>query len=272
MLHYVFGDQLNQCDFLLRESDNDNEGQQQYITTKHLERYVGSTEKWQNNGLGARSVRIIRRVCEHLQIYNRSIRAEMCFAIQLVCQALWNVAEKRDGPQIDPGTVKLWLFPGDREAEQMVRGGWCPLDAEKSRKIGVELDTPAYLLQLLRTKPAWNKRTHERCKRTECVADNVDESLYVTRHLQEDCRCEHLRADVQKLHEVLLDGGIPLVQITPRGEDELNQGYEIHIVKSESASDTWPSPMYGLMVLGTHMLTLCRRVSWVSFTSGQGSS
>jgi hypothetical protein len=196
----------------------------------------------------------------------------MCFAIQLVCQALWNVAEKRDGPQIDPGTVKLWLFPGDREAEQMVRGGWCPLDAEKSRKIGVELDTPAYLLQLLRTKPAWNKRTHERCKRTECVADNVDESLYVTRHLQEDCRCEHLRADVQKLHEVLLDGGIPLVQITPRGEDELNQGYEIHIVKSESASDTWPSPMYGLMVWGTHMLTLCRRVSWVSFTSGQGSS
>jgi hypothetical protein len=232
MLHYVFGDQLDQYDFLLRESENDDEAQQQYITTKHLERYVGSTEKWRKNGLGLRSFGIIRRVCEHLQRYNRYIRAEMCFAIQLVCQALWNVAEKRDGPQTDPGAVKLWLFPRDREAEQMVRGGWCPLDAEKCRMIGVELDTPAYLLQLLRMKPAWNKRTHERCKKTECVADNVDESLYVTRHLQEDCRCEHLHADVEKLHEVLLDGGIPLVQITLRGKDELdNQGYEINIVK-----------------------------------------
>ncbi|KAF7179325.1 hypothetical protein CNMCM7691_008258 [Aspergillus felis] len=232
MLHCVFGDQLNQCDFLLRESENDDEGQQQYITTKHLERYVGSPEKWQNDGLGARTFGIVRRVWEHLPRYNRYIRAEMCFAIRLACQALWTVAEKRDGPQTDPGTVKLWLFPRDREAEQMVRGGWCPLDAEKCRKIGVELDTPAYLVQLLRTKPAWNKRTHERCKKTECVADNVDESLYVTRHLQENCMCEHLHANVEKLHEVLLDGGIPLVQITPRGEDELdNQGYEINIVK-----------------------------------------
>ncbi|KAL4993257.1 hypothetical protein BDV10DRAFT_179478 [Aspergillus recurvatus] len=235
MLHYVFGDQLDQRDFLLREGDNDDEGQQQYITTKHLERYVGSTEEWQNNGLGARSVEIVRRVCEHLQRYNRYIRAEMCFAIQLACQALWNVAAKRDGPQTDPGTVQLWLFLRDREAAQMVDGGWCPLDAEKCRKVGVELDTPAYLLQLLRTKPAWNKRTHWRCKKTECVADNIDESLYVTRHLQEDCSCEHVHADVEKLHKVLLGGGIPLVQITPRGEDELgNQGYEISVVKKRT--------------------------------------
>lgn len=233
MLHYVFGDQLDQRDFLLCEADEDDEGhQQELLTTKHLERYVGSTEQWQKNSLGARSVEIVRRVCERLPKYKQYIRDEMCFAIQLACQALWSVAEKRDGPQNDTGTVRPWLFPTDREAALMVRDGWCPLDAEKCRKIGVELDTPAYLLQLLRTRPAWNKRTHERCKRTECVADNVDESLYVTRHLQEDCSCDHLHADVEKLHKILLGGGIPLVQITPCGEGELDkQGYEIKIVK-----------------------------------------
>ncbi|KAL2810284.1 hypothetical protein BJX63DRAFT_423227 [Aspergillus granulosus] len=188
MLHYIFGDQLDQSDFLLPEGDDEGQ-QQQFITTKHLEKYVGSDKQWKKNGLGARVIEIV---------------------------------------------PKVWFFLREREAQQMVQNGWCPLDAEKCRQIGVELDTPAYLQQLVRTKPAWNKRTHEHCKKTECVADNVDESLYVTRHVHEDCSCEHLQAEVEQLHAILLDGGIPLVQITPCGGEE-NRTYEIAIVKKRSS-------------------------------------
>lgn len=125
------------------------------------------------------------------------------------------------------------MFLRANHVEQMVKDGWCPLDAEKCRKAGGEVDTPAYLLQLVRTKPAWNKRNHELCNKTECVADNVDESLYVTRHVQEDCGCEHVHADIQTLHEILESGGIPLVEITPPEED--SEHYAVKVVKKRTS-------------------------------------
>ncbi|KAL2833178.1 hypothetical protein BJY01DRAFT_94111 [Aspergillus pseudoustus] len=238
MLHSIFGDALDQSDFLIVPDSEDEaqekpQQQQQYLTTKQLEKYVGTEKAWKKNGLGARAIETIPKVCEQLRKYNTLyIRPEMCFSIQLAVQALWNVTEKRaDGPLKTPPSVQLWLYLREREAEQMVRAGWCPLDAEKCRQIGVQLDTPAYLLQLVRTKAAWNKRTHERCKKTECVADNVDEKYYVTRHVQEGCDCEHMYANVEQLQAILLDGGIPLLQITPCEGD---QGFEIAIVKKKS--------------------------------------
>ncbi|KAL3462361.1 hypothetical protein BJX64DRAFT_259377 [Aspergillus heterothallicus] len=234
MLHYIFADRLDQADFLVSEQDEEG-GVRTLITTKHLERYISTEKEWKKSGAGARAAEIIPKVCEQLQTYNLEyIRPEMCFAIQLVIQAVWQVAKKRDSALDTPNVVHLWLFLRDREAEQLVRDGWCPLDAEKCRQIGVEIDTPAYLMQLVRKKAAWNTRTHERCHKMECVADNVDESLYVTRHVDEDCTCEHMLADKEQLREVLMEGGIPLVQITPLGEDKLGeQSYEMTIVKKK---------------------------------------
>ena len=156
----------------------------------------------------------------------------MCLAIQLACHALWSIAIKRDGPQAQPAYVRPWMFIGANESEQMVKDGWGPLDVEKCRMAGGEVDTPSYLLQLVRTKPGWNKITHESCKKTECVANNIDESSYMTRHVQEDCSCSHLQADVEQLHTILQDGGIPLVMITSSGEGNLdNESLKIEIVR-----------------------------------------
>ena len=113
----------------------------------------------------------------------------------------------------------------------MIAEGWCPLEAAKCRVAGGGVDTPAYLLQLMRVKPGWNKITHTSCNNTECVANNVDESQYVTRHAQEDCTCSHLQANVEQLHTILRDGGVPLLMLTPGGEDELgNQNFKVDIV------------------------------------------
>ncbi|KAL5000899.1 hypothetical protein BDV10DRAFT_199819 [Aspergillus recurvatus] len=120
MLDHVLGGQLDQSDFLLRGE----EGQEQYITTKHLQKHVGNAKDWKKNGLAARSVDIVKKG--------------------------------------QPGYVRVWMPLRVNETEQMVRDGWCALDAEKCRSAGVEVDTGAYLLQL----------THESCTKTECVADN----------------------------------------------------------------------------------------------------
>jgi hypothetical protein len=228
MLHYVFGTQLDQSDFLLREDD------QQYITTRHLQKYVENVEDWKKNERGARSVEIVNKVLENLYRYRPWIREKMSFAIRLASLALWNIAIKRDGPQPDPRRCGLWFLMPE-ETDQMVKEGWCPLDAQKCHYAGIQLDTQAYLLQLVHTKASWNNRTHESCKETECVADNIDESSYVTRHVHEDCSCSPFDADIKQLHTILQGGGIPLVKITPSGEHELgNQHYKLEVVKKRS--------------------------------------
>ncbi|KAL4949537.1 hypothetical protein BDW69DRAFT_188226 [Aspergillus filifer] len=235
MLHYVFGDQLDQSDFII--PCEENEGQRQYITTRHLHKYIEDADDWKNNNRGARTVEIVNKVLELIPIYLRFIGKEMFLAIRLASHALWNVAIRRDGPQASPTSLGLgaWTIASAELKKLPLFDGWCPLEAEKCCGAGIYLDTQAYLLQLRRTKPSWNKRTHESCDKTQCVADNIDESNYVTRHVQEDCSCSLIQADIEQLHTILLDGGIPLAMITPCGEDDLgNQQYKLKIVKKRT--------------------------------------
>ncbi|KAJ5442416.1 hypothetical protein N7445_005423 [Penicillium cf. griseofulvum] len=214
MLHYVFGDQLDQSDFLLRREDV------QCLTTKHLDKYVGNAKEWKKRKIGERAVDIVKKVCQQLSVYSKfCVRDEMLVAIRLICYVLWYAAEKRDGPQDKTPSVRHWLLSVGPEIEQMVAAGWCPLEAEKCRTTGGGPDTPVYLLQLMRVKADWYTKTHDSCKKMECVANNVDESDYVTRHVQEDCTCSHVQADIEQLHTILRDGGVPLLMITPCGDD-----------------------------------------------------
>ncbi|KAJ5807455.1 hypothetical protein N7447_010911 [Penicillium robsamsonii] len=230
MLHYVFGDQLDQSDFLLRREGDSR----QYLTTKHLHKYIGNAKEWKRRKLGERAVYIVKTVCVNLSAYaDVCVREKMVVAIRLVCNVLWNVAVKRDGFQMQTASVQNWLSARDTETKQMIAAGWCPLEAEKCRWTGGGLDTAVYLLQLRRVKANWNRdKSHFGCTKTECVANNVDESDYVTRHVQENCTCSHLQANIEQLHTILQDGGVPLLMITPCGEDDLgNEKFEIEIVR-----------------------------------------
>ncbi|CAP95996.1 Pc21g10990 [Penicillium rubens Wisconsin 54-1255] len=231
MLHYVFGDQLDQSEFLMRRKEEDT---RQYITTKHLHKYVSNAKEWKKRKLSERAIDIVKKVCEQLFGYGPLyVRNDMALAIRLVCHALWDIAGKRDGPQtLAPPRVQSWLFTGESDCRRMVAEGWCPLEAAKCRVAGGGVQTPVYLLQLMRVKAEWDTITHERCKKTECVANNVDESDYVTRHLQEECTCSHLQSNIEQLHAILLDGGVPLLMLTADGEDELgNQNIKAEIVR-----------------------------------------
>lgn len=233
MLHYVFGDKLDQSDFIIVCEESD--GPRQYITTRYLHKYIEDADDWKNNNRGARTVEIVNKVLEALPGYFRFIGDGMWLAIRLASLALWNVAVKRDGPQPNPRLLGAWSLTSEDLEKLPLFKGWCPLDAMKCCKAGIYLDTQVYLLQLRRTKPSWNNRTHDSCDKAQCVADNIDESTYVTRHVQENCGCSHIHADIEQLHKILLDGGIPLVMITLSGEDELgNQQYKLEVVKKRT--------------------------------------
>ncbi|KAL3471442.1 hypothetical protein BJX99DRAFT_24604 [Aspergillus californicus] len=232
MLHYVFGDRLDQSEFLWSK-----DGQKQLLTTRHLHKYVDDEDDWKSNNRGARAVEIVNKVLGVLPRYIPWIQEGPCLAIRLLSLALWTVAVKRDGPQPEPPFFGAWSLsiPEMDNSNLGLFLGWCPLDAEKCRGAGIQLDTQLYLQQLRRTTLKWNYRTHEACTKTQCVADNIEESSYNVRHVSDECSCPHLHADVEQLHAILLDGGIPLVMITPSGEDESGkQQYDIKIVKKRS--------------------------------------
>ncbi|KAL2853185.1 hypothetical protein BJX68DRAFT_234159 [Aspergillus pseudodeflectus] len=232
VLHYVFGDRLDQSDFLLH---GDEGGEQQYITTRQLEKYVGDADDWESNDRGARCMEVIPKVLDSLANYSRWIDGEMSIAARLVALALWNVATKRGSPQPTLRNPGLF-FLSYKEDETLIRDGWCPVDVARCIRAGMQLDTQVYLMQLARPKPSWYKRTHDACEKTECKADNIDESTYVTRHVQEDCNCLHVGADVDQLHAILHDGRIPVVKITPCGEDELGKRrFTVKVVKKRSS-------------------------------------
>ncbi|EED13255.1 conserved hypothetical protein [Talaromyces stipitatus ATCC 10500] len=226
VLCYVFGEKLEQNDFLLRDD-------KQYLTTRELNKYVENAKDWKKNKLGERAILIVQTVCEQLSRYKSILRDEMKLAIRLICHALWNISVKRDGPQTKTGHVQIWLLSTQYEADQLLKHGWCPWEVTKARMTGGGVDTPAYLLQLVRKKPAWDKKTHDLCKKTECVVNNIKDGEYATRHVTEDCACAHLQADIQQLHTILLEGGVPLLCISP--PESKDDGFKIEIVRKRSS-------------------------------------
>ncbi|QGA18769.1 hypothetical protein EYB26_006454 [Talaromyces marneffei] len=240
VLNHVFEGKVEQSDFLLRDGENGGGGGggggKQYLTTRHLYKYVENAKEWKKNKTGEKVVPIVQKVCEQLEKYSSVLRGEMALATRLLCQSLWNIAVKRDGPQTKSGLVQRWLLSKDYDADLLLKDGWCPWEVQKSRMTGGGVDTIAYLLQLVRKKPEWDKKTHDKCKKTECAANNVDESDYVTRHVTEGCTCEHQQADIEQLHTILKDGGVPLVRITPTGEvdEQEKPSFKIEIVRKKS--------------------------------------
>ncbi|OKL58949.1 hypothetical protein UA08_05525 [Talaromyces atroroseus] len=207
MLFYVFGETLNQADFLRKEES------EELLTTTHLCDYVDNVQEWKKKKYGERAVTIVDKVCKELETFKDSLRDEMKLAIRLICQALWNTSVKRDGPRPQPEHVSRWLLSDTYETVRMIKSEWCPWEVMKSRFTGCHVDTMAYLLQLNRRKPAWDNRTHVACGLT---------------------KCGHIPADVEHLHAILKDGGIPLAKITPLADEDGDAGFKIEIVRKRT--------------------------------------
>ncbi|KUL83197.1 hypothetical protein ZTR_10009 [Talaromyces verruculosus] len=205
--------------------------EKQYLTTAKLHQYVEDVKEWERNKRSERSFTIVEKVCQEISRYDKILRDDMKLAIRLICHALWNISVKRDGSKQKSVHVQKWFLSQEYEAGLLLQSGWCLWETTKSRYTGGSVDTIAYLLQLTRKKPAWDKKTHDACKKTECVANNINENEYVTRHVTEECNCGHLHAVVEELHRVLNDGGVPLISITPPSGQSEDEGFKLEVVR-----------------------------------------
>ena len=145
-------------------------------------------------------------------------------SIQVLGESFLNYAktaiELLDDPQgVTPSrplaAVKFaWSLRNPLQA-RMLRDGWCPSTTHMLRTL---LDTTGlFVASRLKMFDSATKQDHReyQCTELQCFANQVDEETYETKHVP-GCRgCGgHVEVDVQKVKEILKQGGIPLVSIT----------------------------------------------------------
>lgn len=109
-----------------------------------------------------------------------------------------------------PFTFQISWPQSDFLRERVLGAGWCPNEYER---LSSTMATPTlYYASFLRRSGVGNN--HARCSKDQCVANNVDEKSYKSAHVTTGCHCTHLMPNMQKIHAILEDGGIPLIQIT----------------------------------------------------------
>ncbi|KAK6345372.1 hypothetical protein TWF718_007289 [Orbilia javanica] len=150
------------------------------------------------------------------------------FAIALLCDALGYSISSVCGPNLDPQIEKYnskWsredelpypAYPyfrwtiGSVLDEAMDRSLLCPVE-----KAQLADSSPAFLCYLL-SLPETNRYEgqHGDCTATHCVGNNIDEETYVTKHVDEDCDCEHDGPNIEDVKKCLRDGHIPSLVIS----------------------------------------------------------
>ncbi|EPS37870.1 hypothetical protein H072_8463 [Dactylellina haptotyla CBS 200.50] len=106
----------------------------------------------------------------------------------------------------------------------------CPVEKEQ-----LETASPTFVCYLL-SIPDTNRYPgqHANCKDGTCVGNNIDDETYVTKHVDEDCECEHDGPVIEDVKACLESGHIPTLSISI--VDGEYQGMTVKGQKPEQAS------------------------------------
>lgn len=100
--------------------------------------------------------------------------------------------------------------------QQMSSEGWCPFKMQHILS-SHDYATTYYLSRLFNKS---SQLDHGSCTESECVANNVDMSNYVTKHVHPACECSHLPFPEEEMRRIIKAGGIPLVRAKQVAEDK----------------------------------------------------
>ena len=95
--------------------------------------------------------------------------------------------------------------------ERILRDGWRPSTIKKLR--GKPDSCLLYFVSNLEG-PSPTK-SHKRCVERQCLANQIDESTYLTIHICEDGKYGEIHVDKKDLFEILKSGAIPLISFDP---------------------------------------------------------
>lgn len=153
---------------------------------------------------------------ENLRRQNRyeaiwSLSPQCALSIQLLHEAL-----RHAWGTIYMGTDNVVTVCGagllsDLPESRMRDAGWCPSEITMlQNRFSV---TGRYFASRLRRRG--RAMNHMSCTTTTCSASQIDNSTYVTQHIEVDCHCAHVHIDPQEVGLTLKQGKVPRFLIKP---------------------------------------------------------
>lgn len=159
---------------------------------------------------------------DDLKLQHAHVPLDCALPIQILHEALkfaWGSIYGSQDLRTVTGPGLFSRVPEDR----MKAAGWCPSEITMlQHRFSV---TSRYFASRLN-----RRRTvldHRECDRYKCYALQVDETNYVTKHVSQDCLCEHVSIDLDKVKAVLNLGKVPRFQVY---EDEADGNLYLRVV------------------------------------------
>ena len=89
---------------------------------------------------------------------------------------------------------------------------WCPSQVEKLLA-SIPFENVLFYLGEMKRPDTGDHIDHSKCSSAQCLANQVVEGAYRTRHATDDCDCKSVQVDSNKITRILLSGDYPLVKI-----------------------------------------------------------
>ena len=104
--------------------------------------------------------------------------------------------------------------------ERLLNNGWCRSDLTWLQDRGMFTCIAMYYASLL--GPRAIRKSHDSCAQYRCVAYQVDESDYVTKHVKDDCGCPMVTVSVDEICSIIdKPNGIPIILFKEGSGDRL---------------------------------------------------
>lgn len=118
--------------------------------------------------------------------------------------------------------------------DRLRSANWCP-----SRIDLTVTDFSIDGLYYLAADPQQDTEDHTLCKELRCVSKGLNRDVYRTRHITDDCQCEHHEPPLDEMLEIISSGGTPLVVWTQ------TKGKQLRVQKFISTPGHVPSVEIG---------------------------
>ncbi|KFZ20613.1 hypothetical protein V502_03126 [Pseudogymnoascus sp. VKM F-4520 (FW-2644)] len=125
-------------------------------------------------------------------------------------------------------SAMIWYFEKYPDSSERISdhinclqiGGWCESTVRKAGHYFVP--TTAYAASAIDSHPG-RHQNHTNCSGGVCEASTIDESTYQTKHTPEcDGTCGDVEIDSQSLHDVIMQGKIPIISLSMGTDGKLN--------------------------------------------------
>ncbi len=103
--------------------------------------------------------------------------------------------------------------------KKLLQNGWCINDVHRLCST-VSVPTALNAASIVRQEIV-PKESHKACSPDACIARNINESTYETKHVEPDCHCESVTAPVDQVKDILEGGDIPVILIKENGNGKI---------------------------------------------------